>query len=206
MQTLDYIINKYNIDITEKSPFYIQCDRLVDLPELFKELNFTKGVEIGVCGGIYSEILCKSNPNLILYSVDAWIEYPIYKQFRKQKHYDKFYIEAVERLSKYPNNKIIKKWSMDAVKDFDDNSLDFVFIDANHEFQHFTNDLAEWGKKVKVGGIISGHDYGISPRIGSYCHVYFVVNGWTAAKRIHPWFVLSPKTDKNETSWMWVKE
>ena len=50
---------------------------------------------------------------------------------------------------------------MDAVKDFADRSLDFVYIDANHEPQFVEEDIREWSKKVKVGGIVSGHDYAL---------------------------------------------
>jgi len=91
---------------------------------------------------------------------------------------------------------------MDAVKVFDDESLDFIFIDGNHSFEFVTNDIAEWGKKVKKGGIISGHDY-FRSRSGIYIHVKDVVNGWTYSHKIDPWFVLEGNKNK---SWMWVKE
>ena len=48
---------------------------------------------------------------------------------------------------------------MDAVKMFKDRSLDFVFIDANHAFDYVMQDLIEWTKKVRIGGIVSGDDY-----------------------------------------------
>ena len=48
---------------------------------------------------------------------------------------------------------------MDAVKDFKDESLDFVYIDANHGYESTKEDIREWSKKVKKGGIVSGHDY-----------------------------------------------
>ena len=38
-------------------------------------------------------------------------------------------------------------------------SLDFVFIDANHVFRNVILDMGCWVRKVKRGGIISGHDY-----------------------------------------------
>jgi predicted O-methyltransferase YrrM len=49
--------------------------------------------------------------------------------------------------------------SMDAVDDIPDNSLDFVFIDANHAFDYVMLDLIYWTKKVRPGGIVSGDDY-----------------------------------------------
>lgn len=52
-----------------------------------------------------------------------------------------------------------KMTSVDAAKLFDDKSLDFVFIDANHKYDYVSADIAAWFPKVKSGGIISGHDY-----------------------------------------------
>ncbi len=51
---------------------------------------------------------------------------------------------------------------MEAAEDFEDNSIDFVYIDANHGFKYVAEDLWEWSKKVRSGGVISGHDYAMS--------------------------------------------
>ena len=194
-------MDKYKIDLNQPSPFWVNCNRLIDLPVIFKDLGFTKGAEIGVLEGKYSKILCQSNPELKLYCIDPWEFYPVHKNFRKARMYEPIYQKAKETLSKYPNSEIIRKKSVDAVKDFADESLDFVFIDADHRFQAVTNDIAEWSKKVRVGGIISGHDYGKS-RSKDFVHARFVVHAWTSAYEIHPWFVLDAP---NEQSWMWVK-
>ena len=37
--------------------------------------------------------------------------------------------------------------------------MDFVFIDAGHSFDDAARDIIEWAKKVRKGGIVSGHDY-----------------------------------------------
>jgi hypothetical protein len=37
--------------------------------------------------------------------------------------------------------------------------LDFVYIDANHEYEHVLEDVRAWAPKVRAGGIVSGHDY-----------------------------------------------
>lgn len=204
MDTLNYIIEKYNIDLNKKSPFNIECDRLKDLPLIFRDLEFKIGAEIGVAKGCYSEKLCQFNPNLKLYSIDSWVVYPIYHDFRKQKNYDYYYKEATERLKPY-NCAIIKKYSMDAVKDFEDESLDFIFIDADHRFEFVANDIAHWGKKVRKDGIISGHDFGRSRNSNEYVHVKDVVYAWTYSHGIHPWFILNGES-RTEKSWMWVKK
>jgi len=133
METLEFIKQKYNIT-DQKSPIELPGGRREKgLALLLKELNFDCGAEIGVAKGEYSEILCKINPSLLLFSIDAWSIYPGYRDYKNQKELDEFYEKTKERMSNY-NCKIIRGWSMDVVKDFPDEKLDFVFIDGGHDF------------------------------------------------------------------------
>lgn len=72
MNTLDYIIKKYNLRIGRQYVVAIPNMDRGDLAMLFAELKFNVGAEIGVERGLYSEILCKTNPGLHLYSIDPW--------------------------------------------------------------------------------------------------------------------------------------
>jgi hypothetical protein len=54
---------------------------------------------------------------------------------------------------------IMQEESIEASKQFSDNSIDIIFIDSNHSYESVTRDLNAWYSKVKVGGIISGHDF-----------------------------------------------
>jgi len=183
-----------------------------NLPALFHELGFKVGAEIGVLKGIYSQIICKGIPGVKLYSVDPWrIYYPDYRNYTKQKDLDNAHASAVKRLAPY-DVEIVRAFSMDAIKMFDDNSLDFVYIDGNHEYPFVTLDIIHWTKKVRPGGIVAGHDYYESKVKDSKCHVIPAVQGYTRAYKIWPWFVigLRAKTpglirDQNR-SWMFVKE
>jgi predicted O-methyltransferase YrrM len=53
----------------------------------------------------------------------------------------------------------VKLPSTEAAKLYEDNSLDFVFIDAAHEYESVKSDIEAWYPKVKSGGFIGGHDY-----------------------------------------------
>jgi hypothetical protein len=53
----------------------------------------------------------------------------------------------------------IRKPSLEAVKDFEDGSLDFVYIDAAHEYEDVKADIIAWLPKLKPTGMIAGHDY-----------------------------------------------
>ena len=140
-----------------------------ELAKHFQDLGFKVGAEIGVLAGHYSKVLCTTIPHLKLYCIDSWGM----GENRKKPYHLKMYEQAKVRLAPY-NTKIIYKFSMDAIKDFDDNSLDFVYIDANHEPQFVTEDIREWSKKVRTGGIVSGHDYAL--RIATVVDDYVAKN------------------------------
>jgi len=208
MNSLSYIVQKYDLDISQNSPVEIPDIGRNNLPELFVELGFETGVEIGVQQGLYTEVLCKSG--LKIFAVDPWETYKNYRTYVAQIRLDRYYNEAKIRLEKYDCD-IIKNFSMVALEGFEDESLDFVYIDGNHDFQNVTNDIHEWGKKIKNGGIISGDDY-VNRRQPTRTHVISVLHGYTKSYRIHPWFILGTKEqipgiirDKIR-SWMWVKD
>jgi len=51
--------------------------------------------------------------------------------------------------------------SFDRAKDFEDESIDFIFIDANHTYEFVKKDIAAYLPKMKKGGIMAGHDYNL---------------------------------------------
>lgn len=53
----------------------------------------------------------------------------------------------------------IRMKSVEASENFEDNSIDFVFIDASHNYEDVLIDIKTWYPKVKNNGVIAGHDY-----------------------------------------------
>lgn len=203
MNTLDYLVEKYKIDLSQPSPIYVSMGRFKDIPRTFAELGFTKGAEIGVYEGAYSKNLLQRIPNLHLIGVDLWESYPGYKDFEKNDIVDA-YNRAVKNVEGY-DCELIKGWSDEVVKTIPDNSLDFVFIDGNHNYEWCVWDIANWSKKVRSGGIIYGHDYDdySNSRRWKEMNVINAVDGWTKSYKINPWFVI---TNNRNKCWLYVKD
>ena len=185
MNTLNYLKEKYMLDFESPMPIVLKgIGRHSKFKGLLKELGFKTGVEIGTRVGTYAKELCIALPSLKLYCIDPWKEYPGYNESFRPGEIERQYEEVKSRLAPY-NCIIIKKESMEAVKDFEPNSLDFVFIDANHDYKYVLEDINEWTKIVKPGGIIFGHDF--AP---DHPGVMQAVYEYTSKNSVSPWFVL----------------
>lgn len=53
----------------------------------------------------------------------------------------------------------VQKWSVQAARGYENQSLDFVYIDADHSYDGVVEDLHAWVPKIKQTGVIGGHDY-----------------------------------------------
>jgi predicted O-methyltransferase YrrM len=212
--TLARFISKFGLTIPDKMPCHVTNVTRTEMAKFIHDMDFKVGAEIGVAQGWHAEILCKENPQAKLYAIDVWDTYDGYAEYRDR--IDRYYKAAQDLLKPY-NCELVKKFSMDAVKDFEDNSLDFVFIDGGHDFKNVAMDIYEWSKKVKVGGIVYGHDY---KRWKSNSHVKRrkyqvdvkdVVQAYMYSRGIHPWFALEneipdPKFGRDNPCWMFVRQ
>ena len=203
-QTLDYLCEKFGHPSAYPVINLPDFSR-ADLARLFCELGYKVGVELGVETGKFSETLLSNNPGLKLYCCDAWKAYRGYREHVSQDKLDGFLERTKERLQGY-DFEIIRKFSHDGVKKFKDGELDFVYLDGNHTFDHIMHDLIVWGRKVKSGNLICGHDY-FYPGNNDVCRygVIDAVDAYTKAHGIQPLFIARGDAPK-APSFFFVKE
>lgn len=211
MNTFEYILTKIEGTHDKDMPLRIPNVGRLDLARWFRELDFQTGVEIGVAEGEYSKILCEVNPQLKLFGVDPYVGYKEYGDYVRKSTFNRLKEEAHTRLDPYVQRGryvLYEEMSIDALKRFEDNSLDFVYIDGNHQDPYVTQDIEEWTKKVKIGGIVAGHDYSRIKRVKwdvkDAIHKYTEENGLN-------WFVLGldevlpGMVRDGSRSWMFVR-
>lgn len=140
------------------------------IAELLKDVKNPRGAEIGVHQGQMSENMFKRVPGLFLYLVDSWSKntYEGKNTESARDKYIKLYQDEWQQnldktkkaTSKYTSQrKIIRGDSAQSAELVPDNSLDFVFIDADHSYGGCLRDIKAWLPKIKEGGFIAGHDY-----------------------------------------------
>lgn len=134
----------------------------------FKQSNTTKGlydlikkyiteesvmVELGSFSGVSSELFalhCKT-----IYCVDPWIPYWEINDSKKLNYAE----QNFDNMMKNYNNIIkVKLKSCDAYNNFEDKSLDLVYIDSDHSSENVEKEIVMWLPKIKNNGYISGHD------------------------------------------------
>ena len=199
-ETRQYVMKRHRTQWDWKPPFMMSGKRHPYLASLFRELGFTVGAEIGVASGHFSQQLCKGIPGLKLYSIDAWQSYGYYLATRPQASMEERYEKATKVLAPY-NCEVIREFSHIAVERFEDDSLDFVHIDSNHDFEHVYQDITLWAEKVRPGGLVSMHDY-LDTYDPAKNRVKEAVDQWTDEQEIFPWYII---VGSQSPTCFWIK-
>ena len=87
----------------------------------------------------------------------------------------------------------LKAKSTDVVNMFEDESIDFIYIDGNHQYNAVKKDLENYYPKIKTGSFIAGHDYGGAPHTEG------------TKKAIREFFGTEPLKVYEDTSWIYIK-
>ena len=109
---------------------------------------FNKVVEVGCYWGESTEVAAHFTRRL--WCVDPWTS------GKDERRFDR-------RIERFEHVRKIKATSHEAVKRFPNNTLDLVYIDAQHNYENVKRDILSWFPKVRTKGWISGHDYDDRP-------------------------------------------
>ena len=150
---------------------HIQC--LFDFQELYRE-----AVERALDGAVFVEIGCwygkstaylarqvkESSKQISLFAVDTWAGSPCEELHRREVRraggslYPCF-IENMKKADVIDGITALCMTSQEAAQQFEDRSVDFVFIDASHEYTSVKKDIETWLPKLKPSGVMAEHDY-----------------------------------------------
>ncbi|MBV6479911.1 MAG: hypothetical protein HGGPFJEG_02717 [Ignavibacteria bacterium] len=141
-----------------------QIEKRDELGKLFQEYYLKgTGAEVGVKKGKFSRQILKYWKGILL-CVDIWEDTQDYEDAKKLL---------------LPDAVLIKGNSKNISLKIEDESLDFVYIDADHRYESVLEDMQSWFPKVRRGGIISGHDYcrylehfGVIEAVNDFCRDY----------------------------------
>jgi hypothetical protein len=115
--------------------------------------DFKKAAEVGVRTGWFAKYIL-DHTNMKVYAVDPW------ENNAELTDADNVFLDCQQRLAPYADRcEMVKGYSPQASDAFEDESFDFIYIDGLHDYESVKKDIKAWWKKVRSGGVLSGHDY-----------------------------------------------
>lgn len=148
-------------------------DMIADLDNLIGE---GRGVELGVFRGDLSFNILNLWKGGTMFLIDIWRKVGTeYNDVCNNDEQLSYMVETCNKIQGHEHRAtVIRTDSKMASTLFADESLDFIFIDANHQYDFVKEDLELWFPKLRKGGIFSGHDY---INIDWYSDENFLPNG-----------------------------
>jgi hypothetical protein len=149
-------------------------ERIEQAEEISKDLKNGVLVEVGVYGGtsIFPLVEHYRKNNNIIYAIDPWEKNdlsngeplsetttPKLSEFHSKMKQNRLNVEKIVKELSYDDVvKVVHDFSENASKNFNDESVDILYIDGSHAYESVLNDLRCWLKKIKKGGVIWGDD------------------------------------------------
>lgn len=123
-----------------------------------------RAAEVGVWEGAFSKRILEVCEPKELHLIDPWLYQPEFSDtgFGRKKNedlMDQKYQDVVNTFKDDARVKVHRAMSDVALAALEDASLDWIYLDGNHNAPFIDNDIALSLKKVKHDGIIAGDDY-----------------------------------------------
>jgi len=127
------------------------------------ELGYTKGAELGVQRGEFAKHNLQQWTKCTEYHlVDLWAHQENYHDianFDNNKQEELMHTTQ-ENLKQWLGKTVWhRNYTSAAVKEVKDGSLDWVYVDARHDYKGALEDITLWWPKIRIGGMLAGHDY-----------------------------------------------
>lgn len=152
-----YLSNKQQLKKNYSIKGHISLNQAIELYKIAKSLNNDSViVEIGSYLGKSTSIIAegiKDKNNCKLYAIDTFENQGMSEGLRNT------FPEFERNTARYKKMiTVLKGFSFNVVKDFSE-SIDFLFIDGNHEYESVKKDIEDWICLVKEGGLVCFDDY-----------------------------------------------
>ncbi len=179
-----------------------------ELPAFLCVRDCRLGVEVGVQDGDHAKALLSGWPGKLML-VDCWCNYDpghyVDMANVSDDDHKAHYRRCLEQMAPFGDRvKIVPEFSLVAAGHIPDRVLDFVYLDANHAYRSVMDDLYAWWPKLRVNGIMAGHDFtvdappregnvfGVKPAVLDFCKTHGIAEVFVGDEEWPTW--LFPKT------------
>lgn len=129
-------------------------------------------VEIGVWKADFGHGMLSQMPNLHWIGIDPFV---IYDEKRRrmpnQNSWDAVFLRVQQKMRVFGERSELLRFSSQDAVDLVPDGIDFLFIDGWHVYTQVMLEQELYVPKVRVGGIVSGHDYWYDP-VKRAAHAY----------------------------------
>lgn len=146
--------------------FYTRMVQEAEPGAHFVEVGSWRGASVAFLAGESKRL----GKNLKIDSVDLWEftpDDPLYKEGIAGMGGNAYFqfLKNMRDTGHFNDVRAIKSPSHKAAELYEDRSLDFVYIDANHHYEFVKQDIKAWLPKVKKGRYFAGHDITCIPDV-----------------------------------------
>lgn len=137
--------------------------------------------EIGVLAGTFTRTVLSQWEGRKYWAIDPWVTQAddVYRERQEDgARYEEMYQGLMALAKEDDRVTVLRSISSFAVNEFQNGQLDCVYIDGNHAYKNVMEDMDLYWPKVKIGGIMGGHDFLTNTEEGAWIEVDSAVKRW----------------------------